>query len=117
MSTPAHTPLTAQQCLTKSSVMTVTFPPYSPNLTLDDYLFWFKGKCFGKVEEVKPKNGRSTTRHQSEQVQNCFEQWRKRLHRVLQRMEGTSKVTEVYTRKNTQFFINKFRFFESPCMY
>ena len=61
-------------------------PPYLPDLAdlapifficlVEEVLKW---KHFADVEEVKqtnkPKNSRSTERHQNSQAQNCFEQW------------------------------------------
>ena len=47
------------------------------------------------VEEVKQKNGRSTKRHQNEQVQTLFWAMEKVSIGVSHQMESTLKVTEV----------------------
>ena len=42
-----------------------------------------KGKHFADVDEVKTKNRRSTKRHQIDEFQSCFEQWKKHCNRCI----------------------------------
>ena len=103
MSAPAHTMLSVQQFLTKNGTTPVLHPLLLPDLIPSNIFFVFvsldgkvlKGKCFANVEEVKQKNGRSTKRHQNEQVQTLFWAMEKVSIGVSHQMESTLKVTEV----------------------
>ena len=61
MGAPAHTALTVQQFLTKTSMNPVSHPPCLPDLAISDFFLFtwmkkvLKGKCFDDVGEVKEK--------------------------------------------------------------
>ncbi|VVC27913.1 Hypothetical protein CINCED_3A014477 [Cinara cedri] len=65
------------------------YPPYSPDLVpCDFYLFpkiktALKGTHFRSVEEVKTKAPDLLKGLTSEELQNCFEQWRTRMERCI----------------------------------
>ena len=83
---PAHTLLSVQQFLPKMarpqappSLFTQSFLPETPgnlvSVSQDE-----KGpprETFCQCGRGKTKKGRSTKRHQNQQVKNCFEQWEK----------------------------------------
>ena len=124
-SAPAHTALSVQQFLTKTSMTPMSYSPYSPNLALSDFFCLLpqmkntlKGKCFAIIEEVKQtnKNGRSTKNHQNQRVQKLFSAVERNIPlvycitwRVLWRC-----LKFKHGRLNTQFFINKFWVFLVP---
>ena len=89
MSAPAPTALSVQQFLTKNGITPRPHPPYSPDLSLSDFLFpWMKkvlkGKCFAYAKEVKQKM--AETLHNISELKNCFQQWENVLISVLQQM-------------------------------
>ena len=71
MSAPAHTSLSVQQFLTKNIMTLMLRPTDSPDLLPGDFSLFPRmkkvliGKCFAKVEQVKPKNGRNMKTHQN----------------------------------------------------
>ena len=64
-------------------------PPYSPNLTLIDFLFVFpdekvlRGKHFANVQQVKQKLAEALKGIKIDVFKNCFEQWKKCLNRCI----------------------------------
>ena len=68
-----------------------------------------KRKCFADVEEVKQKLAEALKGIKINEFKNCFEQWKKGLNRCIA-SNGWLKFKHVGI--NTQFFINKFHFFE-----
>ena len=66
----------------------MSHPPYSPHFALSDSLFpqmkkILKGKCFADVEDVRQKNGRSSKRHQNQQLLKLFSAVEKSLNRCI----------------------------------
>ena len=107
MSAPAHTALSVQQFLTQNNMTPMPHPPYSPNLTLSDFILFpwmkkvLKGKHFAHEKEAKQKNSKSTKRPQNQWVQQLLSSGGKKiLIGALQQMESTLKVTEVQMCKN-----------------
>ena len=91
----AHTKLSVQQLLTKTTFLNhPALPPQiHPILPQAKVL---KGNCFADMEEVKQKNDRNTKRHQNQQVQKLVLSTGKNiLIGVLHQMESTLKVTEI----------------------
>ena len=101
MSAPAHTTLSVQLFLTKNGMTPKPHPPYSPNLTLSDFILFpwmkkvLKGRCFADVEKVKEKMAEALKGIKIDEFRNCFEQWKKVSIGVLHQMERTLEVTEV----------------------
>ena len=64
-------------------------PPYSPDLTLNNYFLFpwmkkvLKGKHFASVEEVKQKTAEALKGLKINEFKNCFEQWKKCLDRCI----------------------------------
>ena len=54
-----------------------------------------KSKCFAVEEEVKQKTAEALKDIKTDEIKNCFEQWRKGSIDVLHQMVSTLKVTEV----------------------
>ena len=58
--------------------------PYSPDLAPCDFFMFprmkrdLKGKCFQNVEEVREKTMEALRAITLQELQNCFEQWKKR---------------------------------------
>ena len=85
MSAPAHTVLSVQQFLTKTSMTPVLHPLLLPDLIPSNIFFVFvsldgkvlKGKCFASVEEVKQKMAETLKGIKIDELRNCFEQWEK----------------------------------------
>ena len=74
-------------------------PPYSPDLTLSNFVSpmkkVLKGKHCASVEEVKQKLAEELKGIKINEFKNCFEQWKKRGIAVFHQVESTLKVTEV----------------------
>ena len=127
-STPAHTELSVQQFLTKNCMTPMPHPPYSPDLTLSDFLCLFpwvkivlKEKRFADVEEEKQESGISTKRHlealKIDKFKSCFEQREKNLNRCSRWRVLWRWLKFKHIRINTPCFINKFQgFWVPPCI-
>ena len=80
------TTLSVQQFLTKTSMTPVPHPPYSLNLTPNDYFLFpwmnkvLKEKCIAHVEEVKQKMAETLKSIKINKFKNYFEQWKKVFH-------------------------------------
>ena len=66
----------------------ISHPPYSSNLALSDFCFpqmrkVLKGKHFANTAEVKQKMAETLKRIKIDKFKNCFEQWKKCLHRCI----------------------------------
>ena len=77
-SAPAHTVLSGQQFLTKTSMIPMPHPPYSSNLTRVTFFFVSldekspQRETFCRCGTGESKNGRSTKRHQNWWAQKLF---------------------------------------------
>ena len=89
MSAPAHTTLSVQLFLTKNGMTPKPHPPYSPNLTLSDFILFpwmkkvLKGKHFASVEEVKQKTAEALKGLKINEFKTCSEQWKECLNRYI----------------------------------
>ena len=85
MSTTTHTVLSGQQFLTKNGVTPVPHPPYSPDLTLNNFYLLpqmkivLRGKHFVNVEKVKPKAAKALRGIKINEFKNCLKQWGKKV--------------------------------------
>nr|CAH7723476.1 unnamed protein product [Callosobruchus chinensis] len=88
---PAHNALSVKQFLAKKSIPVLEHPPYSPDLApCDFYLFpkiksSLKGTRFESVEDVKEKTADLLKRLTLHDMQHCFEQWKTRMQRCIDR--------------------------------
>ena len=78
MSTPAHSMLSVQQFLSKTSMTPVPHLPRSPGLALSNFYLFpqmkkiLKGKCFADVEEVKQKTAEALKGIKIDEFKNLF---------------------------------------------
>ncbi|GFV00358.1 mariner Mos1 transposase [Trichonephila clavipes] len=95
---PAHSALSVKRFLAKHSIPVLEHPPYSPDLASCDFYLFPKVKSalkrtrFESVEAVKEKAARVLKELTKNDFQHCFEQWKIRMERCMDR-EG------VYTLK------------------
>jgi histone-lysine N-methyltransferase SETMAR len=88
---PAHNALSVKQFLADKRIPVLEHPPYSPDLApCDFYLFpkvksALKGTHFQSVEEVKAKTAELLNRVTADDLQHCFEQWKARMQRCIDR--------------------------------
>lgn len=88
---PAHNALSVKRFLAKKSIPVLEHPPYSPDLApCDFYLFpkiksSLKGTRFESVEDVKQKTADLLKRLTLNDMQHCFEQWKTRMQRCIDR--------------------------------
>ena len=121
-SAPAHIALSVQQFLTKNGTTPLPHPPYSPDLTLKDFVCfprWKKspkGNVLPMWKRWNKKKGRSTKRHQNVWVPKLFwtvEKTSQEVYRIRCRVL-LRWLTFKHVKINTQFFINKFWGFWAP---
>lgn len=88
---PAHNALSVKQFLADKRIPVLDHPPYSPDLApCDFYLFpkvksSLKGTHFQSVEQVKAKTADLLKRLTTDELQHCFEQWKTRMQRCIDR--------------------------------
>ena len=88
---PAHNALSVKQFLAEKCITGLEHPPYSPDLApCDFYLFpklksALKGTHFQSVEEVKTKTADILKKMTLNDFQHCFEQWKTRMQRCIDR--------------------------------
>ena len=87
---PAHNALSVKQFLAEKRITVLEHPPYSPDLApCDFYLFpkvksALKGTFFQSVEEVKTKTD-LLKKVTLDDLQHCFQQWKTRMQRCIDR--------------------------------
>nr|CAH7722444.1 unnamed protein product [Callosobruchus chinensis] len=88
---PAHNALSVKQFLAKKSIPVLEHPPYSPDLALCGFYLFpkikssLKGTRFESVEDVKEKTADLLKRLTRHDMQHCFEQWKTRMQRCIDR--------------------------------
>ena len=121
MSAPAHTALSVQQFLIKNGMTSVPHPPYIPDLTLRDFFVCVslgeKNPQRGNVLPMWKKWNKKWQKHyKATKFKNCFEWWRKGLHRCVtsngEYSEGDWSLNML--RINTRFFKINSGFLGSP---
>ena len=115
---PAHTALSVRQFLTKNG-MKKALHPYSPDLAPCDFFLFprmkrdLKGKSFQNVVEVRERTTEALKAITLQELQNCFEQWKKRLNNCIdsqgEYVEGDyilKMPREIYDflKKNSRYF-------------
>ena len=101
---PAHKALSVKRYLAAKGTPVLEHAPYSPDLApCDFYLFpkiksALKGTRFESMEEVKRKSAELLNGLTKTDFQHCFEQWKKRMKRCVERegeyIEGEHSVVE-----------------------
>ncbi|VVC44325.1 Hypothetical protein CINCED_3A012738 [Cinara cedri] len=102
--TPVHNALSVKRYLAAKGSPVLEHVPYSAELASSDfYLFTkiksaLKGTRFESMEEVKRKSAELLNGLTKTNFQNCFEQWKKRIKRCVERgeeyIEGEHSVVE-----------------------
>lgn len=88
---PAHNALSVKRFLADKNIAVLEHAPYSPDLApCDFYLFpkiksALKGTRFASMEEVKQKTTELLKSLTKEDFQHCFQQWKKRMLRCVER--------------------------------
>ena len=88
---PAHNTLSVKRYLAARGTPVLEHAPYSPDLApCDLYLFpkiksTLKGTRFESMEEVKRKSAELLNGLTKNYFQHCFEQWKKRMERCVER--------------------------------
>jgi transposase len=86
---PSHTSVLTQQFLAKYKMAVTPYPPYSPDLTCEFFLFpkmklKLKGSRFDAVEEIQAETRRvldtMTENDYQEPFQKCRRRWDRCLH-------------------------------------
>jgi hypothetical protein len=86
---PPHLALVTREFLAHKDIITLSHPPYSPDLVPCDFFFFskmklqLKGRCFDGVEEIQreSKNVLGTLREQD--FQHAFQPWQRRWDRCV----------------------------------
>ena len=78
MSTPAYTMASVQLFFTQNSMTPISYPPYSPDIALNDFFIISLDEKYPQRETFCPcgggetKNSRGTKRHQNPRVHKLF---------------------------------------------
>ena len=125
-SAPVHAMASVQQFLTQNSMTPIPHSPYSCHIALSDLFLVFldekipQREMFHQCERgetnKQTKNGRITKSHRNLWVQKLSSGENVSIG-VLNQMESTSKVTEIWTCKNTHKIFYKFQDFLVPASY
>lgn len=88
---PAHTALSVKKFLADKRIPVLEHPPYSPDLAPCDFFLFPKVKCalkgthFRSVDEVKAETAQLLKGLGVDELQHCYEQWKKRMQRCIDR--------------------------------
>ena len=94
---PAHNALSVKTFLAKHNIPILDHPPYSPDLAPCDFFPFpkvksaLKGTRFESVEAVKEKATEVMYGLTENDLQHCYEQWKIRMERCVDRGVGTLK--------------------------
>jgi len=86
---PSHTAIIVKQFLARTSTTVIEHPPYSPDLApCDFYLFpkikeKLKGHHFQTLETIKESTAQALSEVTSEQFDECFEGWKRRMEKCI----------------------------------
>ena len=86
---PCHTATSVIEFLAKKGIPVVPQPPYSPDLSLCDFLlfpklkFHLKGRHFGTVENIEKAVTDQLKAILVSDYQRCYEEWEQRLRRCV----------------------------------
>lgn len=85
----AHSAIVVRQFLTKNGMITVSHPPYSPDMAPCDFFLFprmkknMKGKRFEDIDEVIRKTRAELKGITSEEFSDCFKKWKTRLDKCI----------------------------------
>lgn len=88
---PAHNALSVKQFFAEKRIPVPEHPPYSPDLAPCDFYLLpniksaLKETHFQSVEDVKVKTAELLKSLTLDDLQHCFEQWKKRMQRYIDR--------------------------------
>ena len=86
---PSHMAIPVIKFLAKNSIPAVPQPPYSPDLSLCDFVlfpklkFYIKGRYFGIVQNIEKAVTDKLKAIPVSDFQRCYEEWEQRLQRCV----------------------------------
>ena len=86
---PAHTSLLVREFLAKNNTVTMSQPPYSPDMAPCDFFLFpkikrtLKGRSFTAIDDIKSASLKEIKAIPKIRFEKCFEDWKKRWHKCV----------------------------------
>ena len=86
---PAHNSLLVREFLAKNNTVTMSQPPYSPDMAPGDFFLFpkikrtLKGRRFTAIDDIKSATLKELKTIPKIEFEKCFEDWKKRWHKCI----------------------------------